>query len=181
MFGRAHSLLLLLVSGWLVLIATPTFLVEQHPLPAGSIYLFFSNICHQLPERSFQVAGTQLAVCHRCIGIYLGFWLGVLCWPWLRHLGRLLLRKPRLILLPLALMIINALTFSTPLERVVTGLLAGFPAALFVWIAFDQLVGPAAPAESPEGRVAAPPWVQMQGEPTQIPGTRPHETLTRDY
>lgn len=155
MLGRAHSLLLMLVSGWLVLITAPTFLVEQYPFTARSIYFLFADICHQIPERSFQVSGTQLAVCHRCVGIYLGFWLGVLCWPWLRHLGQLLLRKPRLILLPLVLVVINALTFSTPLERVVTGLLAGFPAALFVWIAFEQLVEAATSVESPEGRVAA--------------------------
>ncbi len=139
--GCSHSWLLLLVSVWLLLIVAPTFLGDQHPVPAGAIYFFFAHVCHQLPDRSFQLAGTQLAVCHRCLGIYLGFWLGVLCWPWLRRPGLLLLARPRLILLPAALLIISALNSSTPFERVATGLLVGFPFALFAWIAFDQLLG----------------------------------------
>ena len=32
----------------------------------------FSAVCHQMPERSFHIAETSLAVCHRCTGIYAG-------------------------------------------------------------------------------------------------------------
>lgn len=32
----------------------------------------FSSVCHQIPERSFHIAETSLAVCHRCTGIYAG-------------------------------------------------------------------------------------------------------------
>lgn len=32
----------------------------------------FSGVCHQLPERSPHLHGIPLAVCHRCLGIYLG-------------------------------------------------------------------------------------------------------------
>jgi len=39
-------------------------------------YFFFSPICHQESERCFVVAGTALAVCQRCTGIYLGLFLG---------------------------------------------------------------------------------------------------------
>jgi uncharacterized membrane protein len=42
------------------------------------LYLFFSPICHQIPERSFAVLGHPMAVCHRCSGIYLGLFLGSL-------------------------------------------------------------------------------------------------------
>ena len=36
-----------------------------------------SAICHQRPERSFFIAGTQLPVCARCMGLYAGAALAV--------------------------------------------------------------------------------------------------------
>jgi uncharacterized membrane protein len=41
-------------------------------------------VCHQLPERSFVVAGRQLPVCARCTGLYLGVALGLFGWLVLR-------------------------------------------------------------------------------------------------
>ena len=35
-------------------------------------------ICHQRPERSFFIGGTQIPVCARCTGLYAGAALGVL-------------------------------------------------------------------------------------------------------
>ncbi len=32
----------------------------------------FAPVCHQLPERSMHLSGTALAVCDRCLGIYIG-------------------------------------------------------------------------------------------------------------
>jgi len=49
-----------------------------HSTAAGFIYLFFAPICHQLPARSFFVAGHPMAVCHRCTGIYAGLFLSSL-------------------------------------------------------------------------------------------------------
>lgn len=37
-----------------------------------AIVLFFSPVCHQDPARSFWVFGGPVAVCARCLGIYLG-------------------------------------------------------------------------------------------------------------
>lgn len=34
--------------------------------------------CHQKPERSFYVNGYQMPVCSRCIGVYIGYLLGIL-------------------------------------------------------------------------------------------------------
>ena len=148
--GRSirHLALLLLASAWLFLIVSPSLLAAKHPLPIGAVYYFFSQVCHQIPERSFHWAGSQMAVCHRCLGIYLGFWMGVLCWPGLGRLRRWLLDRPRLILVPAALLLLNVLMPNTPFDRVVTGLLAGFPVALFVWIGFEQLFGPESRGES---------------------------------
>ncbi len=37
-----------------------------------AIVLFFSPVCHQDPVRSFWLFGGPVAVCARCLGIYLG-------------------------------------------------------------------------------------------------------------
>lgn len=45
------------------------------------VYEFFARICHQEPERSWQLFGRSLPVCIRCASIYLAFtlslWLGL--------------------------------------------------------------------------------------------------------
>jgi uncharacterized membrane protein len=40
----------------------------------------FALVCHQRPERSFAVFGGSVAVCSRCLGIYLGAACGLLFW-----------------------------------------------------------------------------------------------------
>ncbi len=42
------------------------------------IYTIFSPTCHQIESRCFLVFGFPLAVCARCLGIYMGFLFGVL-------------------------------------------------------------------------------------------------------
>ncbi|HVQ17014.1 MAG TPA: DUF2085 domain-containing protein [Vicinamibacterales bacterium] len=58
-----------LATGWVAaLIAAPLL-----PGWAGAmVYGIGSFVCHQIPERSFHLAGFQLPVCARCLGIYLG-------------------------------------------------------------------------------------------------------------
>ena len=48
----------------------------EHALRVG-----FQHLCHQLPGRSFEVGGVPLAVCHRCVGIYVGLVTGALLLP----------------------------------------------------------------------------------------------------
>jgi uncharacterized membrane protein len=36
------------------------------------VYGIGSAVCHQLPARSFHLFGTQMPVCARCAGIYIG-------------------------------------------------------------------------------------------------------------
>jgi uncharacterized membrane protein len=50
----------------------------SHPLAALLIRNFFSRLCHQDPNRSFVVAGSAVAVCVRCLGIYWGAALGMM-------------------------------------------------------------------------------------------------------
>jgi uncharacterized membrane protein len=47
------------------------------------LYAAGSLICHQRPERSFHLFGTQLPVCARCMGIYAGAAVAA-CLLWMR-------------------------------------------------------------------------------------------------
>lgn len=38
---------------------------------ATIVYVVGAGVCHQRPERSFQIAGVALPVCGRCTGLYL--------------------------------------------------------------------------------------------------------------
>ena len=61
------------------------------------LYAAGSVVCHQRPERSFFWDGTQLPVCARCTGLYLGGALGLLLWcgvRWLRGAGSMRLSPP---------------------------------------------------------------------------------------
>jgi uncharacterized membrane protein len=44
------------------------------------IFSIGAVICHQLPERSFYWAGSQLPVCARCTGLYASAAIGLLAW-----------------------------------------------------------------------------------------------------
>jgi uncharacterized membrane protein len=55
---------------------------------AAAIYKGFSFVCHQIPDRSLQLAGNQFAVCSRCTGIYFGFAAAALFYPLARSLKR---------------------------------------------------------------------------------------------
>lgn len=58
-----------LATGWVALLIAAPLL----PGWAGAmVYGLGSLVCHQIPERSFHLAGFQLPVCARCLGIYFG-------------------------------------------------------------------------------------------------------------
>lgn len=48
------------------ILAAPVLRIE-------TIYSLFSLVCHQIPDRSWPLAGHALPVCIRCISIYFGF------------------------------------------------------------------------------------------------------------
>jgi uncharacterized membrane protein len=65
----------------LVAIATPLFL-HSIPMLGFALQRGFALVCHQQPERSFFLFGGSVAVCARCVGIYLGAAVGLLvCVP----------------------------------------------------------------------------------------------------
>jgi uncharacterized membrane protein len=73
--------------------------------PAAFIYAVYANVCHQIPARSFHLAGQPLAVCGRCLGIYAGLLAGLLALPLARRFPIPPLPRPRtfvLFTLPIA-------------------------------------------------------------------------------
>jgi uncharacterized membrane protein len=70
------------------IIAAPLALSSGHLLWALPIYHAFSLVCHQIPERSFFIAGHPFAVCARCFGLYAGFTLATLAYPLISSLKK---------------------------------------------------------------------------------------------
>jgi uncharacterized membrane protein len=75
LFRRAF---LVAAIGWALLLPLAPFAANQTP-PARAwyalaffIYSVGSLVCHQLPARSFELWSTEMPVCARCTGIYLG-------------------------------------------------------------------------------------------------------------
>lgn len=108
---------------------------------ATYLYQFYAPACHQLPARSFHLWGEPLAACHRCVGLYGGFLLGLLVMPlWPRWRDRLL-DQPRRIVLFAVPMAIDWLLFSynVAASRFLTGFVASFPLSALAWAAASDL------------------------------------------
>ena len=121
-----------------MILGAPVALARGHNGFALAIYGAFSHLCHQIPERSFFIAGHQFAVCARCTGLYAGFTAATICYPLVRPL-RLTNTPPRrwLFLAAAPLAIDFLLGFfgiweNTHLTRLLTGALLGSVSVFFV-------------------------------------------------
>lgn len=120
------------------IIAAPIAASQGHTAIAAAIYNTFSYLCHQIPERSFHLAGHQFAVCSRCTGLYAGFAFATLGYPLVRSLKRT--DTPRIIWLLLAALPLGidfALGYfsiwqNNHFTRFTTGALLGAVAAVFI-------------------------------------------------
>lgn len=92
---------------WLAAIFLAPWLASRGAANAARfVYAVFSPVCHQIPARCFVFHGHPLAVCGRCLGIYVGFAVGLALYPFVRGFSRLALPPARLFLLltlPIAL------------------------------------------------------------------------------
>jgi uncharacterized membrane protein len=119
-------------------VAAPAALARGHAGFSDVIYQGFSYLCHQIPERSFHLAGHPFAVCSRCTGLYAGFAFATLALPLTRSLKRT--DTPHVIWLLLSavpLAIDFGLTYfgiweNNHFTRVTTGALFGAVAAIYV-------------------------------------------------
>jgi uncharacterized membrane protein len=69
-----------------LIVGAPLAADGGHPFWALTIYRAFSYVCHQIPERSFFIAGHPFAVCARCTGLYAGFAAATIVYPLIRSL-----------------------------------------------------------------------------------------------
>ena len=128
-----------------LVIGAPLALAGGHRTFALAVYGAFSTLCHQMPERSFFVAGHQFAVCSRCSGLYAGFTVMTLCYPLVRPLRRTdQLPRRWLFVAAVPLAIDFALGFfgiweNTHLSRLLTGLLLGSVAVFYVMPGLIQI------------------------------------------
>ena len=105
---------------------------------AQGIYGAFGTLCHQLPERSYSIAGHKFAVCSRCTGLYAGFVFTLLLYPLIRSL-KTTATPPRslLVFAAIPLVIDFSVTFfgfweNTHTSRLLTGALLGSVAVFYV-------------------------------------------------
>jgi len=118
--------------------AAPLALAGGHEFFARVVYNGFHVACHQMPERSFHLAGHPLAVCARCFGVYAGFASAAFVYPLVRRVERDdTPARVWLILAALPLGLDFALEFfgvreNTHLSRFLTGALLGGVVAFYV-------------------------------------------------
>jgi len=123
-------------------LAVPYFVTHGFLVIAFGLERGFALVCHQRPERSFWMFGAPVAVCARCLGIYIGAAIG------------LLLRTSRQIALRvlIAAAAINGLDAATELSglhgnwmivRLVLGLVLGVAGALLIASAMPENLPPA--------------------------------------
>jgi len=139
---RASLMWAVIATGCLITIAlilgAPLALESGHPFFGLTIYRTFSYLCHQIPERSFFLAGHPFAVCSRCFGIYSGFATAAIFYPLFRSLKSIDTPSRKWLFLAAAPMAIDfsveflGLAQNTHLSRFVTGALLGSVAVLYV-------------------------------------------------
>jgi uncharacterized membrane protein len=79
----------LALAGVGLIFAAPLLAAAGHTNLSFVVYRAFAGLCHQLPERSFELAGHPLAVCARCAGVFAGFAAGALLHPLARGFRRM--------------------------------------------------------------------------------------------
>ncbi|HYK19978.1 MAG TPA: DUF2085 domain-containing protein, partial [Pyrinomonadaceae bacterium] len=121
-----------------LIVVAPVAAATGHREVAAGIYHAFSPFCHQRADRSYFIAGYQFAVCSRCTGVYAGFALTLLLYPFIRSLKSTVM-PPRimLVLAALPLAIDFSVTFfgfweNTHTSRLLTGALLGSVTVFYV-------------------------------------------------
>jgi uncharacterized membrane protein len=124
---------------WVAMIVAPPLLLSAGFLSVASpLYKFFGYICHQMPERSLDLLGHQMAVCSRCFGVYFGLFAGLLTYPLWRPIDEV---EPIsriwlfLSLIPISIdwsLTVFGIWENTHVSRFVTGMILGAGCATFI-------------------------------------------------
>ena len=75
-------------------------------------------MCHQIDGRSLTLFGMPLGVCTRCSSVYFGFLAGVLLYPFLRRVDRILYPPRWIVALAVLPMLLDVLAGWTGLHAV---------------------------------------------------------------
>ena len=139
------------VTLWTSLVFVAPYGRQEGWLVSPLLYEFFHQVCHQMPERSFHAFGHPLAVCHRCLGLYVGGLAGLVIFPLFPRLTERVLRRPRLVLLFFVPVLVDValLGVNTYLTRLTTGVIAALPVGLLVWVAAEQVFASRTRANEP--------------------------------
>ena len=141
-----------LMLGWLTLLLFGLTLPWLDWLRGGPgwvsalAYLAGRPFCHQIADRSFCLAGVPLALCARCTGLVLGFWLGWLTAGILKGTTTVQAESRFLLLAAVAPLAIDGLlnyfglVDSPNLWRCATGLLAGGALGAGLLPAWNQML-----------------------------------------
>lgn len=108
------------------------------PMGRAVVMSVFDPVCHQISARSPYLGGVQVAVCDRCVGIYVGIVLGVASAGWGRAVWKTVGNHVRYVVLgslvPLGLDWIGpvlGLWTNIPESRALTGFVFGAVVASF--------------------------------------------------
>ncbi len=156
MRGRGRDLVLLLdrlilriANHWLLVLNSAVGLYVGLPIVApllmargqtrfpNAIYFAYRFVCHQMPSRSFFIAGHQMAMCQRDVAIYASIFLAGVAYSLVRGRVRPLpLWAFILLITPMAvdgtLQLLGVLE-STPLRRLISGGLFGLACVLLAF------------------------------------------------
>ena len=166
--GRKQLLIWALISiGSLLFIAAivgaPLALNSGYLLIALPIYHGFSLVCHQIPERSFFIAGHPFAVCARCFGLYAGFTLAAIAYPLVRSLRTTDAPPRKWLFVATAPMLIDyglgvlGIWNNTHTSRFITGALLGAVSVFYVMPGLLGLGLLLSPKKQPGTAVPVPP------------------------
>lgn len=141
------------ILGWVFALLAGTLPIALALLPPftseairQTVMLAFSGVCHQLPERSPHIAGVQLAVCDRCLGIYGALALSSFAYLAIRPWDRVVNRHAGILILSAVLVPgidwiggLVGLWKNTAAVRVTTGAVFGLVAGYFFTRAVVQI------------------------------------------
>lgn len=162
MVRRIWLISTLVLLAMISLIVIAPLMADSHPQFANSIYGGFAAFCHQIPARSYFIAGHKLAVCSRCTGVYAGFVFMFLLYPLLRPLRSIDWPPPVWLVLATVPMAVDfGLTFlgiweNTHTSRLLTGLLLGSVSVFYVMPGMAELASRKARQQRPTFTLASP-------------------------
>ena len=127
----------------LLAIFSPVFLPERI---ASWVMTAFEPVCHQLPGRSPHVEGVQLAVCHRCLGIYSVIPIAITMFLFTKSIDSHVRKKApyyfAISLVPIALdwgLDLTGIVHNTPVSRWISGAIFGLCAGYFLALGLHAL------------------------------------------